>query len=442
MKKKYGSIFTLWLPEPTIMVCGSEQLKTAFVKNGEKTAGRPNFKIMELHDDGNYGLVFSDDSFWKSQRRFALRVLRDFGFGRPILENAILQQASDACNYFRSLNGEPVDVNITLSACVGNIIHQLVFGSTVSFDEYFYYDFKCKLIESERLFFHPLTFFMNLWKPLRILKFLGGSSYQKMINYNDELLEYYKKQLKEHRTTINYDNEPRDYIDAFLIEQKKQNSEGVSTEFGEWSDLQLLGTVYDLFAAGTEAVSSTLTTFILYMIHYPKIKQEIYEEIDRVIGREKVVTMSDQPKLPYFNACLLEAQRIITSVPINAFHRTFEEFVIDGYTIPKGINIIPQFEAVHKDEIEFPDPWTFDPLRFLDEEMNYKKDERVTPFSLGKRACLGESLVRMELFLFAATFAQNFDFQPADPKNLPLFEFEYTITKNIKSFNVRLINRK
>uniref|UniRef100_A0AC35G8Y2 Cytochrome P450 n=1 Tax=Panagrolaimus sp. PS1159 TaxID=55785 RepID=A0AC35G8Y2_9BILA len=287
-----------------------------------------------------------------------------------------------------------------------------------------------------------------------------------MIDYNDELLEYYKKQLKEHRTTINYDNEPRDYIDAFLIEQKKQNSEGASTEFGEWSDLQLLGTVYDLFAAGTEAVSSTLTTFIFYMIHYPKIKQKIYEEIDRVIGREKAVTMSDQPKLPYFNACLLEAQRIITSVPINAFHRTFEEFVIDEYTIPKGINIIPQFEAVHKDETEFPgkcvfcklnyvttnvnqkifkqllDPWTFDPLRFLDEEMNYKKDERVTPFSLGKRACLGESLVRMELFLFAATFAQNSDFQPEDPKNLPLFEFEYTITKNIKSFNVRLINRK
>uniref|UniRef100_A0A914PH86 Cytochrome P450 n=1 Tax=Panagrolaimus davidi TaxID=227884 RepID=A0A914PH86_9BILA len=88
------------------------------------------------------------------------------------------------------------------------------------------------------------------------------------------------------------------------------------------------------------------------------------------------------------------------------------------------------------------DPLKFDPSRFLDSENNYKKDDRITPFSLGKRACLGESLARMELFLFAATFFQHFEFYPENPDNLPLFEYDYSIVKSIKPFKVRIFERK
>uniref|UniRef100_A0A914Z2A7 Cytochrome P450 n=1 Tax=Panagrolaimus superbus TaxID=310955 RepID=A0A914Z2A7_9BILA len=178
------------------------------------------------------------------------------------------------------------------------------------------------------------------------------------------------------------------------------------------------------------------------MIHNPEIQKKIHEEIDRVIGKEKNIVMEDQAKLPFFNACLQEVQRITVIVPVNLFHRTVEEVIIDGYIIPKDTALVPQFEMVHKDEKQFPDSWKFNPARFLDANNNFIKDDRVTPFSLGKRACAGEALARMELFMFAANFFQHFEFQPENPTKLPPFKFNYTLAKHIKPFNCRIIDRK
>ena len=90
-------------------------MKTIFVKNGDKVADRPHPKIAEIFFEGNYGLIFNDNSFWRSQRRFALHVLRDFGLGRPILEQTIADQASAVCEYFRNLNEKPIDLTKILT---------------------------------------------------------------------------------------------------------------------------------------------------------------------------------------------------------------------------------------------------------------------------------------------------------------------------------------
>ena len=86
-----------------------------FVKNAEAYAGRPNFNIMKLLIGGNYGLVFGEDGFWKSQRRFALHVLRDFGFGKPVLEDTIIDQANQMTKFLKELDGKPIDMTKTLT---------------------------------------------------------------------------------------------------------------------------------------------------------------------------------------------------------------------------------------------------------------------------------------------------------------------------------------
>src|SRR5690606_33554275 len=114
---------------------------------------------------------------------------------------------------------------------------------------------------------------------------------------NDTIIEEVRKEIKKHRETINYDSDPRDYIDAFLMEQRRQGAE--NNLHGEWSDIQLIGAVYDLFGAGMETTSSSTRAFILYMIAHPEIQKNIHNEIDREIGRERNITMADQVKLPY-----------------------------------------------------------------------------------------------------------------------------------------------
>ena len=49
----------------------------------------------------------------------------------------------------------------------------------------------------------------------------------------------------------------------------------------------------------------------------------------------------------------------------------------------------------------------FRPERFLDADGFFKPNEMLQPFGIGRRKCLGESLARMENFLFFDIFSQR-----------------------------------
>lgn len=56
----------------------------------------------------------------------------------------------------------------------------------------------------------------------------------------------------------------------------------------------------------------------------------------------------------------------------------------------------------------FVDPKEFNPNRFLNDDGSFKTINELIPFSVGKRKCLGESLAKMELFLFISNLFNQF----------------------------------
>ncbi|XP_073530093.1 cytochrome P450 2C29-like isoform X2 [Phyllobates terribilis] len=86
----------------------------------------------------------------------------------------------------------------------------------------------------------------------------------------------------------------------------------------------------------------------------------------------------------------------------------------------EGATVITLIHSALRDKDYFEKPEEFYPEHFLDSVGNFRKNEAFIPFSIGKRSCAGETLAKMEIFLFFTSLLQNFTFHPPPGAKLDL----------------------
>nr|CAD2154430.1 unnamed protein product [Meloidogyne enterolobii] len=413
--KEYGPVYTIWLGEdPTVIVTDYEIMRDLFVKEGDVYAGR-NF-LVDLFKTfsaakGDYGGVSrTEGDPWKVMRRFGLTSMRNLGVGRAGLEKHLLE---DMERFIEQIKEEileygeyNVDLHKKIDRLAGSTVNRVIFG----------YPF-----EDEQM-----SDFYELKQHMEEQAFLLSSVTGHML----------MKQTPEER------GEPNDLLDCFLDQIEAGKSEYFSLR-------SITPFCFDLFLAGEETTSVTISYLILYLILDQRVQSKMHEELDRLEeekgrnGSDNSVTQADRGKLPFLNAVINETQRVCNLLPLNLTHRTMADAQILGgkYHLRKGISIIPQISCVLFDEKIFPNPLRFEPERFLDDQGQLKRIEEFIPFGLGKRICMGESLAKTELFLFTANFFRNFQVLPVDPLHPPSSEKIGGFIVKHHNYNCRIIVR-
>ncbi|KAJ8083008.1 hypothetical protein PM082_008869 [Marasmius tenuissimus] len=184
------------------------------------------------------------------------------------------------------------------------------------------------------------------------------------------------------------------------------------------TDLELAYALSTPFGAGIETTAVTLTVLILAMLHFPDVMTKAQQELDRVVGQQRMPEYSDEPHLPYIRAIVNETLRwrpvaVLGGTP----HAVIADDSYRGWSIPKGSTIFANLYGILKDPEMFPEPETFRPERFMETE-----DPRLRnfdlPFGFGRRQCPGIHLARNSLFANTARILWAFNITPVKDDNL------------------------
>ncbi|XP_060761774.1 cytochrome P450 2C20-like isoform X2 [Neoarius graeffei] len=409
--KTYGPVMTVYLgSQRALVLVGYNTVKEALVDNADDFVGRAAVPFIQRILKG-YGVAFSNGERWRQLRRFTLSTLRDFGMGRKRMEGWIQEESRHLLDTIKDTNSAPFEPRFYLSRAVSNIICALVFSQRFSYEDIHFLRLLQIISEILRFGSSPSGQFYNVfpWLGERL-----PGKHLKLFKDVDEIKAFCRSKVQEHKDSLDLDN-PRDFIDCFLI-QLNQEKDNPSTEFHYEN---LVASVLNLFLAGTETTSTTIRYALMLLIKHPEIQTHMQEEIDTVIGQERNPSVEDRKSLPFTDAVIHEVQRYIDLVPLNVPHYTTHQITFRGYTIPKDTVIFPLLHSVLRDNEHWENPWTFDPKHFLDTNGNFKKNPAFLPFSAGKRSCVGESLARMELFIFLVSLLQRFTFTtPGGPESI------------------------
>ena len=411
-RKQFGDIIGILFPtgQRAVHLVNYKHIKEACAL--AEYSGRPSLFVSLVRSyQQKLGIIFNEGSTWVEHRRFSLRHLRDLGFGKQSMEGVVLHEIEELAEDMERDIGSPLKIHSDfLCFPVLNVIWQLVASKRV----------KRGSPEGQRLLDSVNEFFrfigprsvLSLAPWLRHL-FPEWSGYAPLVRHREVAADMFSELVSEHRRTLDRSS-PRDFLDQFLLEM--ENADAEQRQFTE-RNLSIIG--MDFFLAGMETSATTLHWAILLMVMYPDVQTRVQQELDSVLDSQ-LPSYGDRTRLPYTEATVTEISRRASVVPQAVPHSAMSDTTLAGFTIPKDTIVYMHLQEVHMDPEYWGDPEAFRPERFIDDDGSFRHDERVIPFGIGKRFCLGETLARMEVFMFFACLMQRFRFQAVPGQTLSL----------------------
>lgn len=207
-----------------------------------------------------------------------------------------------------------------------------------------------------------------------------------------------------------------------------------------------------LVLAGTESPAKSLLILFYHILANPAILTKLRDELSTV---PISASWSQLEQLPYLSAVIEEANRLSFGVTARLARIAYEPLTYtpspyatgapssstpQSYTLPPGTPISITTLSAHTNETVFPDPWTFDPQRWLGEQGRERRNFQFA-FNKGGRKCLGIELAGAELYLVTAAIVRRFDMTlwQTDESDVGFYHDYQVATPKLGSKGVRIM---
>eukprot|EP00898_Chlorokybus_atmophyticus_P001911 jgi/Chlat1/2720/Chrsp180S02882 len=176
------------------------------------------------------------------------------------------------------------------------------------------------------------------------------------------------------------------------------------------TDLQVMLLGSDMITAGTETTSTALRFALPLLASYPETQRALQEEIEKVVGRNRLPIVDDFNKMPLLHSFIKESLRY---KPIHAYglpHATSKDLEMMGHSIKKGTQLLLDNWTLMRSDKYWDEPEKFKPERFVADGPQFKAlNPAFIPWSTGRRICPGMLLSQNELLITLSYVLHCFD---------------------------------
>jgi cytochrome P450 len=167
-----------------------------------------------------------------------------------------------------------------------------------------------------------------------------------------------------------------------------------------------------LLFAGHDTTTTAFTFLVHELGRNPHVRAAVEDELDGVLrGREPSAAELDGQALPVLERTLKETLRRYPPAWVGP-RRTTRDVTLQGVHVPAEIGVHYSSWVTHHLPHLYPDPFRFDPDRFLPErEANLPRGAYV-PFGGGSRICLGKRFGEYELRALSTVLFSRLRLEP------------------------------
>ncbi|HET8978298.1 MAG TPA: cytochrome P450 [Solirubrobacteraceae bacterium] len=167
-----------------------------------------------------------------------------------------------------------------------------------------------------------------------------------------------------------------------------------------------------LLFAGHDTTTTTFTFLAHELGRHPAARAAVEAELDGVLGsRPATAADLDGQALPVLERSLKETLRRYPAAWVGP-RRTTRQVTLAGVRIPAEIGVHYSSWATHHLPQLYPDPFRFDPDRFLPEREAALPRGAYVPFGGGSRMCLGKRFGEYEVRAIAAVLFRRLRLEP------------------------------
>ena len=184
-------------------------------------------------------------------------------------------------------------------------------------------------------------------------------------------------------------------------------------------------------AGSMDTSATTIEWALSELIKHPPMMKKVINELEKVVGMERMVEESDLESLEYLNMVVKETLRLHPVAPLLIPHESMEDCTVDGFHIPQKSRVMVNAWAIGRDPNAWTDADKFLPERFMESDIDFRGQHfQFIPFGSGRRGCPGMQLGLTVVRLVLAQLVHCFDWELPDnmlPSDLDMTE-EFRIT--------------